>query len=108
MTQKTGKNKKITLSSGSSHITGIVTELVGIRINPNVSVKKCVRVRVYKTGQEILARVPNDGGLTFITVNDNVTLEGAGRNGKSFKELPNVKYKVIKIGGKSMDFLLHP
>ena len=72
-------------------------------IQTSKSTRQCVRVKTNKTGKEAIAMIPLDGRSLIIDVNDSIVLEGIGRNGKSLKDLPGVKYKVLKVSGISLE-----
>lgn len=88
---------------GASHATGIVVARLGIEARqPNSGVRKCVRVQLLKTGREVTAFVPFDGGLNYIYESDEVVLSGRGRSGRSVGDLSGVKYNVVKVGRYSL------
>ena len=55
-----------------------------------------------KNSKKIAAFVPNDGCLNFITENDQVTVAGFGKKGKSKGDIPGIRYKVIAVKGTSL------
>ncbi|MHA1595313.1 MAG: 30S ribosomal protein S12 [Candidatus Baldrarchaeia archaeon] len=93
---------------GAPQARGIVIEKVGIEARqPNSALRKCVRVQLVKNGKQVTAFVPGDGGLLFIDEHDEVIIEGiGGRKGRSYGDLPGVKYKVVKVNGVSLEALL--
>ncbi len=93
---------------GAPQARGIVLEKVGIEARqPHSAIRKCVRVQLIKNGKQITAFVPGDGGLLFIEEHDEVIIEGiGGRKGRSYGDLPGVRWKVIKVNGVSLKALL--
>lgn len=93
---------------GAPQARGIVLEKVGIEARqPHSAIRKCVRVQLIKNGKQVTAFVPGDGGLLFIEEHDEVIIEGiGGRKGRSYGDLPGVRWKVIKVNGVSLEALL--
>jgi len=93
---------------GAPQARGIVLEKVGIEARqPHSAIRKCVRVQLIKNGKQVTAFVPGDGGLLFIEEHDEVIIEGiGGRKGRSYGDLPGVRWKVIKVNGVSLKALL--
>lgn len=90
----------------SSHATGIVVEKLGIEAKqPNSAIRKCVRVQLKKNGKKITAFVPLDGSINYINDNDDVLVAGLGRKGQAVGDRPGVRFKVVKIKGKSLEAL---
>ena len=50
------------------------------------------------------AFAPGDGAINFIDEHDEVMVEGiGGRLGRSYGDIPGVRYKVIQVNGVSLD-----
>ena len=94
---------------GSPQARGIVIEKVGVESRqPNSAVRKCVRVQLIKNGKQVTAFLPGDGALNFVDEHDEVIIEGiGGPKGKSYGDLPGVRYKVIKVNGVSLKALIY-
>jgi small subunit ribosomal protein S12 len=90
---------------GSSQAKGIVLEKVGIEAKqPNSAIRKCVKVQLIKNGRQITAFAVGDGAINFIDEHNEVLVEGiGGRMGRSYGDLPGVRYKVIQVNGVSLD-----
>lgn len=87
----------------ASHAKGIVVEKVGIESKqPNSAIRKCVRVQLKKNGKKITAFVPLDGSINYINDNDEVLVAGLGRKGHAVGDMPGVRFKVVKVKGKSI------
>ena len=86
---------------------GIVLEKVGIEARqPHSGIRKCVRVQLVKNGKQVTAFAPRDGAVNFIDEHDEVIVEGiGGRKGKSFGDLPGVRFRVIKVNGVSLEMI---
>ncbi len=84
---------------GSPQARGIVLEKVGIEAKqPNSAIRKCVKVQLIKNGRFITAFTPGDRAISFIDEHDEVIVEGiGGRMGKSYGDIPGVRYKVTKV-----------
>ncbi|MEF8848507.1 MAG: 30S ribosomal protein S12 [Candidatus Thermoplasmatota archaeon] len=84
---------------GTAQGKGIVIEKVGIEAKqPNSAIRKCVKVQLIKNGRQITAFAPGDKAITFIDEHDEVMIEGiGGRMGRSYGDIPGVRYKVIKV-----------
>ena len=51
-----------------------------------------------KNGRQITAFAPGDKAIGFIDEHDEVIVEGiGGRMGRSFGDIPGVRFKVIKV-----------
>ena len=94
---------------GAPQARGIVIEKVGVESRqPNSAVRKCVRVQLIKNGKQVTAFLPGDGALNFVDEHDEVIIEGiGGPKGKSYGDLPGVRYKVIKVNGVSLKALIY-
>ena len=90
---------------GAPQGRGIVIEKVGIEAKqPNSAIRKCVRIQLIKNGQMITAFAPGDKAISFIDEHDEVLVEGiGGAMGKSYGDIPGVRYKVIKVNNVSLD-----
>jgi small subunit ribosomal protein S12 len=93
---------------GAAQARGIVLEKVGIEAKqPNSAIRKCVKVQLIKNGRQITAFTPGDGAINFIDEHDEVLVEGiGGRMGRSYGDIPGVRYKVIKVNNVSLDELV--
>jgi len=93
---------------GASQGRGIVLEKVGIEAKqPNSAIRKCVKIQLIKNGRQITAFAVGDGAINFIDEHDEVLIEGiGGRLGRSYGDLPGVRYKVIKVNNVSLDELV--
>lgn len=93
---------------GSAQAKGIVLEKVGIEAKqPNSAIRKCIKVQLIKNGRQITAFAVGDGAINFIDEHDEVMVEGiGGRMGRSYGDLPGVRFKVIKVNDVSLDELV--
>src|SRR5438128_98045 len=93
---------------GSPQAKGIVLEKVAIEAKqPNSALRKCVKVQLIKNGRQITAFAVGDGAINFIDEHDEVLVEGiGGRMGRSYGDIPGVRYKVIQVNGVSLDELV--
>jgi len=93
---------------GSSQARGIVLEKVGIEAKqPNSAIRKAVKVQLIKNGRQVTAFAVGDGAINFIDEHDEVLVEGiGGRLGRSYGDLPGVRYKVIKVNNISLNELV--
>jgi small subunit ribosomal protein S12 len=93
---------------GAPQARGIVLEKVGIEAKqPNSAVRKCVKLQLIKNGRQITAFAVGDGAIKFIDEHDEVVVEGiGGRMGRSYGDLPGVRYKVIKVNNISLSELV--
>ena len=84
---------------------GIVLEKVGIEARqPHSGIRKCVRVQLIKNGRQVTAFAPRDGAVNVIDEHDEVLIEGiGGRKGRSFGDLPGVRFKIIQVNGVSLE-----
>ncbi len=89
---------------GSAQARGIVLEKVGIEAKqPNSAIRKCVKVQLIKNGRQITAFAVGTGAINFIDEHDEVLVEGiGGRMGRSYGDIPGVRYKVIKVNNVSL------
>ena len=89
---------------GTAQARGIVIEKVGIEAKqPNSAIRKCVKVQLIKNGRQITAFAPGDNAIGFIDEHDEVMIEGiGGRMGRSYGDIPGVRFKVIKVNDVSL------
>jgi len=90
---------------GSSQARGIVLEKVAIEAKqPNSALRKCVKIQLIKNGRQITAFAVGDGAINFIDEHDEVLVEGiGGRMGRSYGDIPGVRFKVIQVNSVSLD-----
>ena len=90
---------------GSAQARGIVLEKVAVEAKqPNSGLRKCVKVQLIKNGRQITAFAVGDGAINFIDEHDEVLVEGiGGRMGRSYGDIPGVRFKVIKVNNVSLD-----
>ena len=93
---------------GAAQAKGIVLEKVAIEAKqPNSALRKCVKVQLVKNGRQITAFAVGEGAINFIDEHDEVLVEGiGGRMGRSYGDIPGVRYKVIKVNDVSLDQLV--
>lgn len=91
--------------AGSTQAKGIVVEKVGIEAKqPNSGIRKAVKISLIKNGNRLTAFAPGDGAINFIDEHDEVMVEGiGGSKGRSYGDIPGVRYKVIQVNGVSLD-----
>lgn len=93
---------------GSPQARGIVIKKVGIEAKqPNSAIRKCVKVQLIKNGRVITAFAPLSGAINFIEEHDEVIVEGiGGAMGKSYGDLPGVRWRVVTVNGISLKELV--
>jgi len=93
---------------GVPQARGIVIEKVGIEAKqPNSAIRKCVKIQLIKNGRQITAFAPGNHAIGFIDEHDEVVVEGiGGRMGRSFGDIPGVRFKVIKVNDVSLNQLV--
>ncbi len=93
---------------GITQARGIVIEKVGIEAKqPNSAIRKCVKIQLIKNGRQITAFAPKNHAISFIDEHDEVIVEGiGGRMGRSYGDIPGVRYKIIKVNDVSLDMLV--
>ena len=93
---------------GIPQARGIVLEKVGVEAKqPNSAIRKCVKVQLIKNGRQITAFAVGDGAINYIDEHDEVLVEGiGGRMGRSYGDIPGVRFKVIKVNNVSLDMLV--
>ncbi len=103
-----GLKEKADPLEGAPQARGIVIRKVGVeQKQPSSGIIKCVRVQLLKNGKEITAFVPGDGVINLIKEHDEVIVEGlGGAQGGPVGTMWGVKWKVIKVNGKSLKALL--
>ena len=94
---------------GSWQAKGIVLEKVQFEAKqPNSAMRKCVRVQLIKNGRQVTAFCPGDGASKLVDEHDEVMVECiGGRKGRSYGDIPGVRWKVIKINDQSLLALLN-
>lgn len=96
-----------TVIAGKPQCKGIVLKKVGVEAKqPNSAIRKVCKVQIIATGKNLLAFAPGDGAFNYIQENDEVTVEGFGKKGRSMGDMPGIKYKIIKVAGVSLDAIL--
>jgi small subunit ribosomal protein S12 len=90
---------------GAPQARGIVLEKVGVEAKqPNSAIRKCVKVQLIKNGRQITAFAVGNRAIDFIDEHDEVLVEGiGGRMGRSYGDLPGVRFKVIQVNNVSLD-----
>ena len=93
---------------GTAQARGIVIEKVGIEAKqPNSAIRKCVKVQLIKNGRQITAFTPGNNAISFIDEHDEVMVEGiGGRMGRSYGDIPGVRFKVIKVNDVSLQEMI--
>jgi len=93
---------------GVAQARGIVIEKVGIEAKqPNSAIRKCVKVQLIKNGRQITAFAPGNNAISFIDEHDEVMVEGiGGRMGRSYGDIPGVRFKVIKVNDISLQEMI--
>ena len=93
---------------GSAQAKGVVLEKVGIEAKqPNSAIRKCIKIQLIKNGRQITAFAVGDGAINFIDEHDEVLVEGiGGRMGRSYGDIPGVRFKVIQVNNVSLNELV--
>ncbi len=93
---------------GIPQARGIVVEKVGIEAKqPNSAIRKCVKVQLIRNGRQITAFAVGDGAINYIDEHDEVMIEGiGGRMGRSYGDIPGVRFKVIKVNNVALSELV--
>jgi len=93
---------------GAPQAKGIVIEKVGIEAKqPNSAIRKCAKIQLIKNGRLITAFAPGNNAISFVDEHDEVVVEGiGGRMGRSYGDLPGVRFKIIKINDVSLNELI--
>ncbi len=93
---------------GVAQAKGIVIEKVGIEAKqPNSAIRKCIKIQLIRNGRQITAFAPGDNAIGFIDEHDEVVVEGiGGRMGRSYGDIPGVRFKVIKVNDVSLNELV--
>ena len=89
---------------GAPQAKGVVLDKYGVGAKqPNSALRKCVRVQLTKNGKQIGAFVPQDGGLLYIDIHDEVIIEGVGGAQRGAKgDIPGIKWRVTKVNGTDL------
>ncbi|HVL87090.1 MAG TPA: 30S ribosomal protein S12 [Candidatus Thermoplasmatota archaeon] len=89
---------------GVPQARGIVIEKVGIEAKqPNSAIRKAVKIQLIKNGRQVTAFAPGNGAINYIDEHDEVLVEGiGGRMGRSYGDIPGVRYKVIQVNNVSL------
>jgi len=92
---------------GSPMARGIVLEKRVLEAKqPNSGLRKCVRIRLLKSGKQITAFVPRDKAIDQIAEHDEVVVVGiGGSKGKAYGDLSTVRWKVVKVAGIDLNQL---
>jgi small subunit ribosomal protein S12 len=100
--------KKADPLEGAHMARAIVLEKVGVEAKqPNSAIRKCVRVQLIKNGKQVTAFCPGDGAIKFIDEHDEVLIVGVGgRKGRSYGDLPGVRFKVVAVTDISLNELI--
>lgn len=103
-----GLREKSDPLEGAPQAKGIVIAKRGIeQKQPSSGIIKVVRVQLLKNGKEVTAFVPGDGAINFINEHDEVLIEGlGGAQGGPIGTMWGVKWKVVKVAGKSLKALM--
>ena len=93
---------------GAPQAKGIVLTKAGIEAKqPNSGIRKCVKVQLIKNGRSVTAFAPGNGAINFIEEHDEVLIEGiGGRMGRSYGDIPGVRFRVVKVNNISLDMLV--
>ncbi len=93
---------------GTPQARGIVLEKVGVEAKqPNSAIRKCVKIQLIKNGRQITAFAPGNNAISFIDEHDEVIVEGiGGRMGRSYGDIPGVRFKVIKVNNISLNEMI--
>ena len=93
---------------GAPQARGIVLTKVGIEAKqPNSAIRKCVKVQLVKNGRTVTVFAPGNGAINFIEEHDEVLIEGiGGRMGRSYGDIPGVRFRVVKVNNISLDMLV--
>ena len=93
---------------GANQAKGIVLQKVQKEAKqPNSAIRKCVKVQLIKNGRQITAFAPGNNAIGFIDEHDEVMVEGiGGRMGRSYGDIPGVRFKVIKVNDVSLNEMI--
>ena len=102
-----GLKEKYDPLEGAPQARGIVIAKRGVeQKQPSSGIIKCVRVQLLKNGKEITAFVPGDESINLIKEHDEVLVEGlGGAQGGPIGTMWGVRWKVVKVNGKSLKVL---
>ena len=103
-----GLKQKSDPLEGAWQAKGIVLEKVQFEAKqPNSAMRKCCKVQLIKNGRQVTAFCPGDGASKLIDEHDEVMIECiGGRKGRSYGDIPGVRWKVIQVNNQSLDALL--
>ncbi|MDD4354091.1 MAG: 30S ribosomal protein S12 [Candidatus Nanoarchaeia archaeon] len=106
--QAYGLWKKVDPMHGAPAAKGIVIKKKTVeKKQPHSGLIKCVSVQLVKNGKIVTAFVPGDGAIKYIDEHNEVVIERIGAPQRGAKgDIPGVKFKVIKVAGKSLNQLL--
>lgn len=106
--QSYGIWKKFDPLQGSPAGKGIVVKKKTVeKKQPHSGLIKCVSVQLIKNGKVVTAFVPGDGAIKYVDEHNEVVIERIGAPQRGAKgDIPGVKFKVIKVAGKSLNELL--
>jgi small subunit ribosomal protein S12 len=106
--QAAGIWKKFDPMQGSPAAKGIVIKKKTVeKKQPHSGLIKCVSVQLIKNGKVVTAFVPGDGAIKHIDEHNEVVIERIGAPQRGAKgDIPGVKFKVIKVAGKSLNEML--
>jgi small subunit ribosomal protein S12 len=106
--QSYGLWKKFDPMHGAPAAKGIVIKKKTVeKKQPHSGLIKCVSVQLIKNGKVVTAFVPGDGAIKYIDEHNEVIIERIGAPQRGAKgDIPGVKFKVIKVAGKSLNELL--
>ncbi|MFA5303195.1 MAG: 30S ribosomal protein S12 [Candidatus Nanoarchaeia archaeon] len=100
--------KKFDPMQGAPAAKGIVVKKKTVeKKQPHSGLIKCVSVQLIKNGKIVTAFVPGDGAIKYVDEHNEVVIERIGAPQRGAKgDIPGVKFKVIKVAGKSLNELL--
>jgi len=93
---------------GSSQARGIVFKKVEIEAKqPNSALRKAVKIQLIKNGRQLTAFAVGEDAISHIDEHDEVLVEGiGGRMGRSYGDIPGVRFKVIQVNNVSLNELV--
>ncbi len=92
---------------GASQARGIViSKFQKEARQPNSAMRKCCKVQLIKNGVQVGAFIPGNLAQKFIDEHDEVIIERiGGRMGRSFGDIPGIRFKVIKVNEQPLHLL---
>jgi small subunit ribosomal protein S12 len=89
---------------GAPRAKGIVLEKINVEAKqPNSALRKCVKLQLVKNGKQVTAFCPGDGAFKYIDEHDEVVIERiGGRMGRSYGDIPGVRFKVVAVNNVSL------